>query len=89
MNFRLIFYWIVCVTVAVTSSGYLVGSALGADEIPGQFPVVGPPTPAIFPLAGVSEIGRAALLFIGILAVAYTYQRAWMNFRSSPSIQKK
>ena len=89
MNFRLIVYWIVCIAVAVVASGYLVGHAQAADEMRGQLAVVGPPTQAAFQLAGVSELARAVLLFVGIIAVAYTYQQAWMNFRSAPSAQNK
>ena len=89
MNFRLIVYWLVCIAVAVVASGYMVGDVQAAEEISGQLAVVGPPTQAAFLLTGVSEIGRAVLLFVGILSVAYTYQRAWMNFRAMSAIQKK
>jgi hypothetical protein len=30
-----------------------------------------------------NDLMRAVLLAIGIMAVAYTYRRVWLNFRSS------
>jgi hypothetical protein len=90
MDFRLISYWLICTTAAFTASGYLVmGNAQAADIVQVGLETVN--APAVIPLQieGVPELGRAVLLFFGIFAVAYTYQQAWKNFRSSPAEQKR
>lgn len=89
MNFRLFFYWLFCATLAVSASSYLVGRAQATEVLQ-----VGASAPALkgvipFQIEGVPELGRAILLFFGIFAVAYTYQQAWKNFRSSPAEQKR
>ena len=89
MNFRLMFYWLVCTTVAVSASGYMVGRAEATEVLQSglEAPILQAAIP--FQIEGVPELGRAILLFFGIFAVAYTYQQAWVNFRSAPDSQKK
>jgi|LakMenEpi03Aug12_release.lakeMendotaPanAssembly.Ray.scaffolds.fasta_scaffold217105_2 hypothetical protein len=90
MNFRLVAYWLVCTTVAFTASGYLVGGkAEAADVLQAGLETVNARAVIPFQIEGVPELGRAILLFFGIFAVAYTYQQAWKNFRSSPAEQKR
>ena len=89
MNIRVLFYWLVCTILAVTASGYLAGRAHASDvtTLDAGAPNLQAAIP--FQIEGIPELGRAVLLFIGIFAVAYTYQQAWINFRSSPESQKK
>ncbi len=90
MNFRLVSYWLVCATVALTASGYLVmGKTEAADIVQAGLETVNAQAVVPFQIEGVPELGRAILLFFGIFAVAYTYQQAWKNFRSSPAEQKR
>lgn len=78
MKIRVLFYWVVSVWVATYAAGHAVASS--ATEVE----AVTPASASLANMVSVPEAARSALLFIGILAVAYTYQRAWMNFRSSP-----
>jgi hypothetical protein len=89
MNLPVLFYWLVCTTVAVSASGYMAGRAQAVEVI--QTDLEAPKWQAAIPLQieGIPELGRAILLFFGIFAVAYTYQQAWINFRSTPDSQKK
>lgn len=76
MTFRSITYWFVCSIAAVI--------AVGAAE-PGVV------ESATFELSNtnlstvqaVPEPSRALLLFAGIMAMAFTYRRAWLNWKRS------
>jgi len=64
-------YWLASVFVAVLASraaerGDSLVSLAGETAIP---------------LLAVPDSGRSALLGIGVLAMAYTYRQAWLNWR--------
>jgi hypothetical protein len=71
---RWVVYWSVVVAVAV-----MVAHAAATPREAAEMPLA----------SGVLERqvstgeGRAILLGVGILAIAYTYQRAWLNWRGS------
>lgn len=77
MKIRALFYWVVSVWVAAYAAGHALASS--ATEVEAVTPASG----SLANMVTVPEAARSALLFAGILAVAYTYQRAWLNFRSS------
>lgn len=74
MLIRSIIYWLVCSALAVI--------AVGAAE-PGLV------TPDVFNLASldassvkpVPEPSRALMLFAGIMAMAFTYRKVWLNWK--------
>ena len=74
---RSILYWLTSSMVAVLCMHAAAGT--GDMEDPG---VIGQ---IVVDPAGVSEVSKAVLLGIGIMAVAYTYRRAWLN-RTPPSV---
>lgn len=74
MNIRIATYWAVSLVIAT----YAAGHAFAASEIDG---IVAPAEVPLVNLLAVPDSARSILLFVGILAVAYTYQRAWANFR--------
>ncbi len=79
MKIRSVIYWAVSLIVATCASGLTVASAQDMEV-----PLVSTSISALSG-AAVSEFARSILLFIGILAVAFTYHRAWANFRGSSS----
>lgn len=68
-------YWFISTTIAVLSM-----RAAAQTDAEAELLAMADPT---FHALSVSGSARAALLGIGIMAVAYTYQRAWQN-RSLP-----
>lgn len=71
MPFRTVIYWLVCSALAVI--------AVGAAE-PGLV------TPDVFNLDAnsvkpVPEPSRALMLFAGIMAMAFTYRKVWLNWK--------
>jgi hypothetical protein len=68
-------YWLTSSAVAVIS---MRAVAVPSDEEA----VLAAVHPLMTPLA-VSESARAVLLGIGIMAVAFTYRRAWLNRRQT------
>ncbi len=75
MAFRSISYWFVCSALAVIAVGAaepVVDSA--AFNLPGDAQALVQPVP---------EPSRALLLFAGIMAMAFTYRRAWLNWKRS------
>ena len=73
MSFRPVFYWLTCSAFAVM--------AVGATE-PGLV------EPEVFRFSGIStsvqpvpEPSRALLLFAGIMAMAFTYRKAWLSWK--------
>lgn len=68
-------YWFVSTTIAVLSMR-------AAAQTDAEAELLALADPA-FQALSVSGSSKAALLGIGIMAVAYTYRRAWLN-RSQP-----
>lgn len=79
MKMRVLFYWVIAVWVATYAADHAVASSTTEIES------VTTATASLANMVSVPEAARSTLLFIGILAVAYTYQRAWLNFRSRPT----
>jgi hypothetical protein len=73
MKIRVITYWTVCVLLA-----FVAARATGSSGDAHVVAVAGADTLSTVP---VPESVRSLLLMLGILAVAHTYRRAWMNFR--------
>ncbi|MBL9134026.1 MAG: PEP-CTERM sorting domain-containing protein [Verrucomicrobiaceae bacterium] len=78
MSFRSFLYW-------------LTASSLAALVVQSAEPVATGVTPEwsgaeAGQLLPVPEPGRALLLFAGIMAMAFTYRRAWMNWKSGPKV---
>ncbi|MEN3941629.1 PEP-CTERM sorting domain-containing protein [Prosthecobacter sp. SYSU 5D2] len=69
---RTLFFWLTTTAIAVLAAG---ASELGAEMEP-LWAV--PSQPDILP---VPEPSRAFLLGIGIMAIAFTYRQAWMNWK--------
>jgi hypothetical protein len=74
MTFRSIGYWFVCSVVAVIA----VGAAEPDLSSTASFT---PPIDAASAVQAVPEPGRALLLFVGIMAMAFTYRKAWLNWK--------
>ncbi len=68
---RALTYWLASIFVAVLASR--------AAERGDNLVALGGETAA--PLLAVPDSGRSALLGVGILAMAYTYRQAWLNWR--------
>ncbi len=66
-------YWLVSSAVALLSMSK-------AAETPFESSVVALADPTLHALS-VSESSKAVLLGIGIMALAYTYRRAWLNYK--------
>ena len=79
MKIRSLIYWVLSLVIAAYASGLASASApqVEASVVPGSL--------SLSNLVAVSDSARSILLFIGIIAVAFTYHRAWMNFRSGPT----
>ena len=75
MKIRSFIYWAACLLIAAYA-------ASRAEASSSQIEGVVSPAAMTFPSAvTIPDAARSALLFIGIIAVAYTYQQAWLNFR--------
>ncbi len=76
-RFRSILYWMCCTVFAVlaakASDMTSSTSAEAALTLSHQMPDILP----------VPEPGRAVLLGVGILAIAFTYRKAWLNMKRS------
>ena len=72
MSLRSFSYWFVCTIAAVI--------AVGATE-PEKAATLDLPLPgtAVSSVLPVPEPSRAFLLFVGIMAMAFTYRRAWLS----------
>jgi hypothetical protein len=73
MSFRPVFYWLTCSAFAVMAVGATEPGLVEADafRFSGDFSSVQP----------VPEPSRALLLFAGIMAMAFTYRRAWLSWK--------
>jgi hypothetical protein len=74
MSFRPVFYWLICSALAVI--------AVGATE-PGLMVLNSfhPPSMSASSVQPVPEPSRALLLFAGIMAMAFTYRKAWLSWK--------
>ncbi|MBE7498281.1 MAG: PEP-CTERM sorting domain-containing protein [Verrucomicrobiaceae bacterium] len=79
MTFRSVLYWLLCTVFA----GLVAQSAEPPPTIGPAADWSGPAIQSVH-LLPVPEPGRALLLFAGIMAMAFTYRRAWMNWKSGP-----
>ena len=76
MSVRSITYWLVsCIVAAIA-----VSAAEPASELALQFTLPASYASSVLP---VPEPGRAVLLFAGILAMAFTYRRAWLSWKNA------
>ena len=79
MQIRSLFYWAVSLVIATYAAGHAMASLPEIEATVAPVPV------SFSTLLAVPDAARSVLLFIGILAVAFTYYRAWMNFRLVPA----
>ena len=79
MTKRSIFYWLICTVFAV-----LVAHSSEPVVSPDLMNSWQPMDAATAKLLPVPEPARAMMLFAGIMAMAFTYRRAWMNWKLSP-----
>lgn len=73
---RSLVYWLVSLALAVK-----VAHAAARPSDGGDATLL---SSIVHPFLSISE-GRAILLALGILAIAYTYQRIWLNMRRGGS----
>jgi hypothetical protein len=71
---RFILYWLTSTSVAVLCMKAAATPHAETDVIAAVDPVLG--------LTG-TDPTRAIMLGVGIMAMAYTYQRVWANFRTA------
>jgi len=78
MSVRSLLYWFICFTFAV----YV---AQAADPLnPDTMAALSAGKALDSKLLPVPEPGRALLLFAGVMAMAFTYRRAWLNWKIEP-----
>jgi hypothetical protein len=76
MSLRSFSYWFACTIAAVI--------AVGAAEPNMNSPMdLTPPETRLSSVFPVPEPSRAFLLFAGIMAMAFTYRRAWLSWKRS------
>lgn len=78
MKIRSVIYWALSLFIATYAA---TRAAASSAEIEG---VVSPVALNFTSAVTIPDAARSILLFIGIMAVAYTYQQAWLNFRRKP-----
>ncbi|MFM2168217.1 MAG: hypothetical protein RIS79_2588 [Verrucomicrobiota bacterium] len=74
MPIRPLIYWTLCLAFAVfvaRAAEPATADWVGAKGLQSK-------------LLPVPEPGRAMLLFAGIMAMSFTYRRAWLNWKSGP-----
>ena len=76
MSLRSLSYWFACTVAAVIAVDAAEPSMTPAPELK----VTGAGLGSVIPMP---ETGRAVLLFAGIMAMAFTYRCAWMNWKRS------
>lgn len=76
MSARSLVYWLVCSTLAAVAIHAAEPAAMDPSLL--VLPEAASPEAAILP---VPEPGRAALLFAGIMAMAFTYRKVWLNWK--------
>lgn len=75
MSARPTFYWLACIALAAMAAQG--ADAVVANEAAG-FVLQQGEANALMP---VPEPGRALLLFAGMMAMAFTYRRVWLNWK--------
>jgi hypothetical protein len=78
MTGRSILYWLISLSFAV-----LVASAAEPEPVVDSMTWVklDATEASVLP---VPEPGRAMMLFAGVMAMAFTYRRAWLNWKTAP-----
>lgn len=76
MSKRSLLYWALCTLLAFFAA-HTMGSAAHADPSAGA-------TAMQVGLVSVPDSVRSVLLFIGIFAVAFCFNRAWLNLKRKP-----
>lgn len=79
MTLRSIFYWLICTVFAVLVAHS--SEAMVSPDLTSSWQPMDADTAKLLP---VPEPTRAMMLFAGIMAMAFTYRRAWMNWKLSP-----
>ena len=78
MTGRSFLYWLICLVFAL----FVARAAEPAAVVDGMTWVTADATASqILP---VPEPGRAMMLFAGVMAMAFTYRRAWLNWKTVP-----
>lgn len=77
MKFRSLCYWIASIVLAV----YAAASANESPPANADSQAVA----AVMSFGSLPDTSRSVMLAAGILAVAFCYHRAWVNFRSRPA----
>lgn len=77
MTKRSVLYWLVCTVLAFFAAAHAGESSSAVDAVRTAATVQAN-------VLQVPESVRAVLLFLGIFAVAFCYNRAWVNFRRKP-----
>ena len=78
MTGRSILYWLLCFAFAV-----LVAPAAEPTAVADGLTWVGAST-TVSSVLPVPEPGRAMMLIAGVMAMAFTYRRAWLNWKTAP-----
>ena len=78
MSVRSLLYWFICITFAV----YVAQAAEPLS--PDTMAALSAGKALDSKLLPVPEPGRALLLFAGVMAMAFTYRRAWLNWKMEP-----
>ena len=78
MSVRSLLYWFICITFAV----YVAQAAEPLN--PDTMAALSAGNALDAKLLPVPEPGRALLLFAGVMAMAFTYRRAWLNWKIEP-----
>lgn len=73
---RSLSYWLSTFVIA-----FLAANAVGSEKALEHTLDFGPAEEALIHALPVPEPARAAFLGIGIIAVAFTYRRAWLNMK--------
>ncbi len=74
MTLRSVLYWLACTITAALA----VGATEPSETLMLPFTPTSSTAAAVFPTPDPS---RALLLFLGIMAMAFTYRRAWLNWK--------
>lgn len=77
MNLRSITYWLVCCTLAFVATHVVPAQSFGSE-------LAAAPA-SIQQLLPVQDPRRTVPLFLGVLAMAFTYRRAWLNWKNIPA----
>jgi hypothetical protein len=78
MSGRTALYWLICLAFAL----FVARAAEPAATVDGVTWVTTDATAShILP---VPEPGRVMMLFAGMMAMAFTYRRAWLNWKTAP-----